>query len=108
MYRTAGRRYGRVMTNIDRRRLLQGTAALAAAAAFTPPATAAHAAPPLGAAKPLDGRPYPAYDYSRANKLPREMTGYWSKSFDVGGTARTAKVYLSAETPIRSYFTVIA
>ncbi len=56
----------------------------------------------------LDGRPYPAYDYSRANKLPAEMTGYWEKSFDVNGEIRTAKVYISPETPIRSYFTVIA
>ena len=32
------------------------------------------------------------------------MTGYWTKSFD----GRTAKVYISPETPIRSYFTVIA
>ena len=36
------------------------------------------------------------------------MTGYWTKSFDVGGTTRTAKVYISPETPIRSYYTVIA
>ncbi|GAA2853300.1 PHB depolymerase family esterase [Actinoplanes cyaneus] len=96
------------MTNIDRRRLLQGTAALAAGAALTPLAAPAHAAPAPDRAKPLDGRPYPAYDYSRANKLPREMTGYWTKSFEVGGTTRTAKVYISAETPIRSYFTVVA
>src|SRR5207249_3979365 len=54
------------------------------------------------------GRPFPAYDYSRANKLPREMTGYWTKSFDIAGTTRTAKVYISAETPIRSYYTVFA
>ena len=56
----------------------------------------------------LDGRPFPAYDYSRANKLPAEMTGYWEKSFDVNGEIRTAKVYISPETPIRSYYTVIA
>ena len=36
------------------------------------------------------------------------MTGYWKKSFDVGGVTRTAKVYISPETPIRSYYTVIA
>jgi poly(3-hydroxybutyrate) depolymerase len=59
-------------------------------------------------ARSLDDRPYPAYDYSRANKLPAEMTGYWEKSFDVDGVARTAKVYIPAETPIRSYYTVIA
>ena len=62
----------------------------------------------LGEPGPLDGRPFPAYDYTRANKLPREMTGYWTKSFDVGGMTRTAKVYISPETPIRSYYTVIA
>jgi hypothetical protein len=62
----------------------------------------------LGDARSLDGRPLPGYDYSRANKLPREMTGYWEKSFDIGGATRTAKVYISPETPIRSYYTVIA
>jgi hypothetical protein len=36
------------------------------------------------------------------------MTGYWTKSFDVGVITRTAKVYISPEPPIRSYFTVIA
>jgi len=56
----------------------------------------------------LEGRPYPAYDYSRANKLPMEMTGYWEKSFTVNNQTRTAKVYISPETPIRSYYTVIA
>lgn len=101
------------MTAIDRRRLLKGTAAIAVTAALTTeaamPAAAAAARPGnLGVPEPLDGRPYPAYDYSRANKLPREMTGYWTKSFDIAGTARTAKVYISAETPIRSYFTVVA
>jgi poly(3-hydroxybutyrate) depolymerase len=100
--------------------MLQGTAALAVTAALADgalTATAAHAHPggggpgrptPLSDPLPLDGRAFPAYDYSRANKLPREMTGYWTKSFDVGGVVRTAKVYISAETPIRSYFTVIA
>ena len=29
------------------------------------------------------------------------MIGYWTKSFDVSGATRTAKVYLSPETPIR-------
>ena len=62
----------------------------------------------LGEAASLDDRPFPAYDYTRANKLPREMTGYWEKSFDLGGATRTAKVYISPETPIRSYYTVIA
>ncbi len=57
----------------------------------------------------LDGRPYPAYDYSRANKLPLEMVGYWQKSFTLStGETRTAKIYISPETPIRSYYTVIA
>ncbi|MEU4425586.1 hypothetical protein AB0F81_33610 [Actinoplanes sp. NPDC024001] len=98
------------MTTINRRRLLQGTAGLTVAAALTTstttPATASPAA--LGEPQPLDGRPFPAYDYTRANKLPREMTGYWTKSFDIAGTTRTAKVYISPETPIRSYYTVIA
>src|SRR4051794_35326123 len=100
------------MTHIDRRQLLKGTAALAvtvatAAEALSTPAYAtAHRPGDLGEAQPLDGRPFPAYDYTRANRLPREMTGYWTKSFDVAGVARTAKVYISAETPIRSYYTV--
>lgn len=59
-------------------------------------------------ARSLDDREFPEYDYTRANKLPAEMTGYWEKSFDVDGITRTAKVYISAETPIRSYYTVIA
>ncbi|MFF5078384.1 alpha/beta hydrolase family esterase [Actinoplanes sp. NPDC000266] len=85
---------------MDRRTLLGGSAALAVAATLAPsPASAA------GEARSLDGRPFPGYDYSRANKLPREMAGLWTKSFDGG---RTAKVYISPETPIRSYFTVIA
>ncbi|NGO74216.1 hypothetical protein G6045_00720 [Streptomyces sp. YC504] len=106
------------MTSIDRRRLLRGAAASAVTAAVATGApaatataadrTAARPAPPLGTAQPLDDRPFPSYDYTRANKLPREMTGYWEKSFAIGGTRRTAKVYLSPETPIRSYFTVLA
>ena len=36
------------------------------------------------------------------------MTGYWEKSFIVNGETRTAKIYISPETPIRSYYTVIA
>ncbi|MEH1127105.1 hypothetical protein [Micromonospora sp. CPCC 206061] len=79
---------------------------------LTVPPAAAHTsgreAGGLGEARPLDGRPFPAYDYTRANKLPREMSGYWTKSFDVGGQTRTAKVYISPETPIRSYYTVVA
>src|SRR3954465_9142913 len=91
---------------MDRRQLLRGTGALAVTAAL--PRDAGRGAETLGEPKPLDGRPLPAYDYSRANKLPKEMTGYWTKSFDVGGRTRTAKVYISAGTPIRSYYTVIA
>jgi poly(3-hydroxybutyrate) depolymerase len=101
---------------ISRRQVLRGLgvsalAATVARAGLLPAASAdAEVAPnsPLGPAQSLDNRPYPAYDYSRANKLPSEMTGYWVKSFDVAGSVRTAKVYISPETPIRSYFTVIA
>ncbi|GAA4976508.1 PHB depolymerase family esterase [Actinoplanes utahensis] len=105
------------MSTIDRRRLLRGTAGLAVTATLASQATAlpASGAGPawripgtLGEPRPLDGRPFPAYDYSRASRLPREMTGYWTKSFDVAGTTRSAKVYISPETPIRSYYTVIA
>ena len=104
------------MSKIDRRRLLVTTAGVAMTAAFgsslvRPDAAAAaqasHAAG-LGPPQSLDDRPYPGYDYSRANKLPAEMTGYWTKSFDVDGVIRTAKVYIPRETPIRSYYTVIA
>ncbi|HEX6325404.1 MAG TPA: PHB depolymerase family esterase [Jiangellaceae bacterium] len=100
------------MTTIDRRQLLRGAAASAAVAvvakeALTMPA-AYGAHKKLGEAVSLDDRPFPAYDYTRANKLPREMTGFWEKSFDIGGVSRTAKVYISPETPIRSYYTVIA
>lgn len=105
------------MNTISRRQLLQGTAGLAVTAALVadplamPPASA-HGSqlPPanLRDPQPLDDRPFPAYDYARANKLPREMAGYWTKSFDVAGVTRTAKVYISPDTPIRSYYTVIA
>ena len=54
----------------------------------------------------LDNAPIPDYDYSRANKLP--LTGYFEKSFDVNGETRTAKIYISATAPIRTFFTVIA
>lgn len=100
---------------MDRRRLIWGTAALALGATLAPAAAAAaepgvrtSGSPGLGEPQTLDGRPFPAYDYTRANKLPREMTGYWTKTFDVGGVVRTAKVYIAGETPIRSYYTVIA
>ncbi|MEU5880069.1 hypothetical protein [Spirillospora sp. NPDC047279] len=99
------------MTMLHRRAVLRGAAATAFGAVVTQASTEAQAAvnpSKLGPAKPLDGRPAPGYDYSRANKLPREMTGYWEKTFEVGGRTRTAKVYISAETPIRSYFTVLA
>lgn len=97
------------MSRIDRRLLLQGTAAaLVGTAAGVANAQAAGAHGALGPARPLDGRPYPDYDYTRANKLPREMGGYWTKTFDIGGRTRSAKVYISPETPIRSYYTVLA
>lgn len=114
------------MTNIDRRQFLLGVGATVVATtvakeafattASTRTAGARAASAQVGSGPPevltqlqsLDGRPRPAHDYSRANKLPREMTGYWEKSFDVGGVTRTAKVYISPETPIRSYYTVIA
>jgi poly(3-hydroxybutyrate) depolymerase len=104
------------MTSMDRRRLLQSTAALAVTAGLAGQAvgtTAARADDVAGSpgglpeARSLDARPFPAYDYTRASKLPREMIGYWTKSFDVAGASRTAKVYISPETPIRSYYTVV-
>ncbi|SDD78409.1 hypothetical protein [Glycomyces harbinensis] len=103
------------MHQFDRRRLLWGTAAAVGAAALPQPASAAPhrddrhpTRHDLSDARPLDVRPPPEFDYTRANRLPAEMTGFWEKTFDVGGTERAAKVYLSAETPIRSYYTVIA
>jgi len=99
------------MQRMDRRRVLRGAGALAVTAALAPEVVttpAAHANGRGEEARPLDGRPLPAYDYTRANKLPKEMAGYWTKSFDVSGRARTAKVYISPETPIRSYYTVVA
>jgi hypothetical protein len=85
------------MSAVNRRQLLQGAAALGVTAALATetglaPAAQAHDTGPvagtLGEPEPLDGRPFPAYDYTRANKLPREMTGYWTKSFDVDGRSR--------------------
>jgi poly(3-hydroxybutyrate) depolymerase len=108
------RQKARAVTTIDRRQLLRGAAASAAAALVAkealilPAAHARGANDKLGEAVSLDGRPFPDYDYTRANKLPREMTGYWEKSFDIGGVTRTTKVYISPETPIRSYYAVIA
>lgn len=101
------------MTSVNRRAVLRGSAAAAfgaaAARVLDPlPASAAALGSHVDGAISLDGRPFPAYDYSRANRLPREMAGYWEKSFDVAGQRRTAKVYISAETPIRSYYTVLA
>lgn len=96
---------------VARRSLLRGAGAGVALTAVTSAAPqTAVAAPPtrLPAARPLDGRPLPAYDFTRANKLPREMSGYWEKAFTIGGVRRTAKVYISPETPIRSYYTVLA
>ena len=54
----------------------------------------------------LDEAPVPDYKYQRANKLP--LTGYFEKSFDVNGEPRTAKFYIAATAPVRSFFTVIA
>jgi len=54
----------------------------------------------------LDEARAPDYDFQRANKLP--MTGYFERSFDVNGSKRTAKFYIAASAPIRSFFTVIA
>jgi poly(3-hydroxybutyrate) depolymerase len=105
------------MTTIDRRTVLRGTAALAVTASVVGESVAmqtasAHGSRPrpdeLGDPGTLDDRPFPAYDHTRANRLPREMTGYWTKSFTVGTSVRTAKVYISPETPIRSYYTVVA
>ena len=90
--------------NIDRRQLLQSFAA----SALVPLAASPHPGDGLGEAKSLDNRPYPAYDYTRANKLPREMIGYWEKSFDVAGTSVPPRSTSPPETPIRCYFTVIA
>lgn len=77
--------------------------ALAMLLAMTP--TLAFAANSL---KPttLDNAPIPDYNYTRANKLP--LTGYFEKSFNVNGVTRTAKIYISADAPIRAFFTVIA
>ncbi|MBP8718197.1 MAG: hypothetical protein KBI07_03805 [Candidatus Atribacteria bacterium] len=54
----------------------------------------------------LDGARVPAYNFWRANKLP--LTGYFEKSFEVNGQTRTAKIYISPDAPIRSFFTLIA
>lgn len=54
----------------------------------------------------LDGAPPPVRDPGIANGLP--LTGYFEKSFTVDGVARTAKIYIASQAPIRSYFTVIA
>lgn len=48
----------------------------------------------------------PEYDFQRANKLP--LSGYFEKSFEVKGTKRTVKFYISSNAPVRSFFTVIA
>lgn len=104
------------MTQLNRRHVLQGTAATALVAVAgrtvfgstdAMAATVTNSSINLGDLGSLDGRPAPTHDYSRANKLPREMTGFWEKSFDVAGVQRTAKVLLPAETPIRSYYIVL-
>lgn len=99
------------MLELNRRHVLAGAAGtLGTVGAGLLPALAppGAAAPRLPAPVPLDGRPLPAFDFSRASKLPREMTGYWSKAFSTSAGARRATVYLPRETPIRSYYTVIA
>ena len=40
------------------------------------------------------------------NRLP--LTGYFDKALEVGGVTRSAKIYIAADAPIRTYFTVIA
>lgn len=106
------------MSSFDRRTVIRGAVVAALGATVARAATEASAVPltdrpggparPLGEPRSLDGRPFPDYDYSRANRLPREMTGYWSTTIATTGGARTAKVYISPETPIRAYYTVIA
>ncbi|MFH2115013.1 MAG: hypothetical protein ABIJ86_10965, partial [Spirochaetota bacterium] len=54
----------------------------------------------------LDNATPPAYNYTRANRLP--MTGYFEKSFNINNVTRTAKVYIAPNQPVRAYFTVIA
>lgn len=59
------------------------------------------------AAIPLGGVSVPEHDYTRANKLP--MTGYFEKTFTMtDGSMRSAKIYISSDAPVRSYFTVIS
>lgn len=62
---------------------------------------------PLAQPRSLDDRPAPDYDYSRPNRLPQEMTGFWTKTIDVDGVARSLKVYIPSETPNRAYWTVV-
>lgn len=59
-----------------------------------------------GEAMSLNDLPFPDYDYSQANQLP--MTGYFEYDLNIEGVDRTAKIYISENAPIRSYFTVIA
>ena len=68
------------MTAMDRRRLLQGAAALAVTAGLVSQGVGTAAARAddvagspggLPEARSLDARPFPAYDYTRASKLPR-------------------------------------
>ncbi|WP_321345381.1 hypothetical protein [uncultured Draconibacterium sp.] len=56
--------------------------------------------------KSLDKIAPPDYDFQRANKLP--LTGYFEKWFEINGQNRTAKFYISANAPVRSFFIVIA
>ncbi|MDK9712041.1 PHB depolymerase family esterase [Acidaminobacter sp.] len=54
----------------------------------------------------LNGTDYPVKDFSQANQLP--LTGYFNYNFNISDVVRTAKIYISEDAPIRSYFTVIA
>ena len=85
--------------------LIQGCFSFFASAQTQAPA-AANATIKIFTPVSLDNTAAPAYDYQRANKLP--MTGYLEKSFDVNGTRRTAKFYIAATAPVRTFFTVIA
>lgn len=103
---------------LARRTLLRSTAVgtlgaavlggAAAAAAGSPRGGGPKGGRPLPAPASLDGRPAPAFDYSRPNRLPREMAGYWSKTFAVDGAERSAKVYIPSEAPNRGYWIVLA
>lgn len=56
----------------------------------------------------IDEQPLPVQKPELANSLNESIFGYWEKKFDIGGVVRTAKIYIAEDTPIRSYYTVIA